>query len=467
MSATSRATPGAPGDAPEARRPGRRAAAAALSALLSAAVACAAPAAGGPAPAARGALTAPAADPAPTAPPAAAPATPAAPPGRAADPVPAAAPAVPAAPAGTVASAPGPPARAVDYLWVVRTALVTPASVESVVVRARAMGVRGLLVQVVGRGDAWYRSTRLPRAEALGGGDFDPLGALLPRAHAAGLEVHAWMNCLLVWSGPKPPRDPRHVVNAHAEWVARLADGRRLGSIPQRRLAAMGFEGVFLAPGHPEVRRWVAGIAGEIARAYPVDGIHLDYIRQPSPAVGYDPTTRARFALRHGADPARFAALPAAERDALHAAWREFQREQVSAVVAEVRDTLESVRPGLPLSAAVLADTARARDAHAQAWGEWLTSGRVDRVFVMCYAPEVQVVLDQLVGYADRHGASDRVVPGIAVYNSPPAAAAAKILGARALGFPALAVYSYDSLAARPGYWPRLAERLAARVAGP
>ncbi len=47
-------------------------------------------------------------------------------------------------------------------------------------------------------------------------------------------------------------------------------------------------------------------------------------------------------------------------------------------------------------------------------------------------------------------------LPGIAVYNTTPATAAAKIKAARALGFPELALFSYDALAKRPGYWPRL-----------
>jgi hypothetical protein len=82
--------------------------------------------------------------------------------------------------------------------------------------------------------------------------------------------------------------------------------------------------------------------------------------------------------------------------------------------------------------------------------------GLVDRVFVMSYAPSVQKVLDQLVGFAGTLGATDRVVPGIAVYNSPASTAAAKIKAARTLGYPLIALYSYDSLFTRPAYWSAL-----------
>ena len=355
-------------------------------------------------------------------------------------------------------------ARPAEYLWVVRTSLLTRADVVKAVERAKELGVRGLLVQVVGRGDAYYRSDLLPRAEPIREADFDPLGTLLPLAHEQGMEVHAWMNCMLVWSDPQPPRDPTHVLNVHPNWVARMKDGRRLSDLSAYQRHRLGIEGVFLAPAHPEVRTWVARIASEIATRYPVDGIHLDYIRQPGVEVGWDPTTRARFALSSGIDPDRMDRLEPAARAHADSAWRQFQRDQVTAVVREVRDSLERERPdGIVLSAAVLADSATAEQRHAQCWGSWLRSGLLDRAFVMCYAPQIQTVMNQLVDYETRLGVSDRVVPGIAVYNTPPSIAAAKIKGARAMGYPVLALYSYDALSHKPAYWAALRSLLAPR----
>jgi uncharacterized lipoprotein YddW (UPF0748 family) len=193
-----------------------------------------------------------------------------------------------------------------------------------------------------------------------------------------------------------------------------------------------------------------------------VDGIHLDYIRQPGIAVGYDSETRARFAMVSGVDPLHLSAVAAGARAATDSAWAQFQCDQVTATVREVRDSLAAVRGNLTLSAAVLADTAAARVHHAQAWTEWVRLGLIDRAFVMCYAAPVQTVMDQLVGYAASLGSDDRVVPGIAVYNTPPVIAAAKILGARALGFRRIALYSYDALEKHSGYWNTLRGSIAA-----
>ncbi len=346
-------------------------------------------------------------------------------------------------------------ARPIDYLWVLRTSLVTPAAVRQVVARAQAMGVRGLLVQVVGRGDAWYRSDLLPPPEVLRGDGRDPLGELLPLAHAAGLEVHAWVNCCLVWSGPHRPRDPRHVVNAHPEWVARLADGRAMSRLTPRQLDRLRVEGVFLSPAHPGVRVHIASFVKELVLRYPVDGVHLDYIRQPGVAIGFDPTSRARFALESGVDPLMFKYRSPSERVRLEAAWSAFQQAQVTTIVQAVRDSLSAARPGVSLSAAVVADTSSAWTHKSQPWTRWVRDGLLDRVFLMCYAPLVQTVLGQLTQLRGQLGV-DRLVPGIAMYNTSLSTAAVKLKAARALGFPVVALYSYDSLYARPGLWERL-----------
>src|SRR5512135_1229901 len=115
-------------------------------------------------------------------------------------------------------------------IWVVRHALTTPGRVDQIVDLATQVNANTLLVQVRGRGDAYYSSDLAPRAADLEAApaDFDPLSRICAKAHAQGLEVHAWLNVYLVWSAGELPRAALHVVNAHPDWISVRADGRRL-----------------------------------------------------------------------------------------------------------------------------------------------------------------------------------------------------------------------------------------------
>ncbi len=89
------------------------------------------------------------------------------------------------------------------YFWVVRNGLSTPGEIDELLNRAAEAGANGVLVQVVGRGEAYYSSDVLPPAEF--SGFDDPLEYLIMKARPLGLEVHAWVNAFLVWSSPIAP----------------------------------------------------------------------------------------------------------------------------------------------------------------------------------------------------------------------------------------------------------------------
>lgn len=359
-------------------------------------------------------------------------------------------------------------APAAEYLWVLRGSVLDSASVDRVVERAHAMGVRALLVQVVGRGDAIHRSQRLPRAQALGpeAKVGDPFAHLIDTAHAHQIEVHAWVNCFLVWSADHPPNDPRHVVRMHPEWVACTAGGTSLLQLTPAVRSQFNCEGVYLSAAHEGARAWLAGNVAELARGYPVDGIHLDYIRLPGPSVGFDRATRAAFALESGVDRLNPPDMDDARQREVEKAFAVFQARQVTALVGAVRESLATARPGIALTAAVRPDPDDAVRHYGQNWPGWLADSLVDRVFPMCYSPEAQVVMDQLASLSGQAG-SGRIVPGIAVYNAPPTRVVSHLKGARALGFTALALYSYDSLFESAETWERLARLLAAGDQGP
>jgi uncharacterized lipoprotein YddW (UPF0748 family) len=292
----------------------------------------------------------------------------------------------------------------VRALWIVRTALVHPDSIDRAVDRAASGGFNTLLVQVRGRGDAWYRSSLEPRALQLEARppEFDPLAHLLARARARGLQVHAWVNVHLVSSAELLPTDPRHMVHARPDWLAlpRALAGSAGALDPHdpRYLAALvGWtrananivEGIYSSPANPEVARHVRAVVAELVARYALDGVHLDYVRHPSPAfdhsrgaveafrrwlVEVEAVSEARLATLsppRSSSPGALTALP----DAFPAAWDRFRRAALTDLVRDLRHTLELADPRLLLSAAVFPDLRTARDARYQPWDAWLAEG--------------------------------------------------------------------------------------------
>src|SRR5256714_6456342 len=61
-------------------------------------------------------------------------------------------------------------------LWVVRDKITTQSAIDDLMADAATRGIHDVVVQVRGRGDAYYHSTLEPRAESLTG-EFRPSGA--------------------------------------------------------------------------------------------------------------------------------------------------------------------------------------------------------------------------------------------------------------------------------------------------
>ncbi len=346
-------------------------------------------------------------------------------------------------------------------LWVVRHAISTPGRVDEVVEVASQLNINTLLVQVRGRGDAYFRSEITPRAEELEATspDFDPLDRIIRRAHAQGLEVQAWINVYLVWSAGELPRSPLHVVNAHPDWISVRADGRRLVEMLPEDFEDQKLEGMYLAPGNPNVKRHLREIVREIVSRYDVDGIHLDYVRYPEPAVGYDGATRTAFQQEFGIDPIQIEnpdsslldVIGAEQIPDLRARWIQWKRDQITDLVRDLRRDLDLTRRKLKLTAAVIADQNAALNRHGQDWPTWLREGIVDAVIPMCYGTSTPIVQRQIAAAlsipTERH-----VYAGIALYNEGARDAAEKIRIARRLGVDGIALFSYDSLVGHAGY---------------
>src|SRR5205814_9726590 len=99
------------------------------------------------------------------------------------------------APARARAPAPLPDTAEVRALWVVRSTLADPDSARAMVRRAADAGFNTLILQVRGRGDAYYRSRWEPPPPALASRHgYDALDRTIREAHRRGLRAHAGIN---------------------------------------------------------------------------------------------------------------------------------------------------------------------------------------------------------------------------------------------------------------------------------
>ncbi|HJZ74459.1 MAG TPA: family 10 glycosylhydrolase [Vicinamibacterales bacterium] len=354
-------------------------------------------------------------------------------------------------------------------LWVLRTSLTSPASIASLVRTAKEQGFNTLLVQVRGRGDAYYASAVEPRAADLARqpAAFDPLATLLGEAHAAGIRVHAWMCVNLVSSAVELPATPDHLVTRHPEWLmvprAIAQDVAHLDPVNPGYVGKIArwtrgqletVEGLYATPLLPNAAAYVAHVVDDLARHYDVDGVHLDYVRFPTQQFDYSRFAIAEFRadLRPHLSAAARAEMDKAEADDLFAypdrfpaEWKAFRRARLTALVAGVRQRLRTARPAALLTAAVTADAQDATDERLQDWHAWLSAGLVDAVAPMAYTQEASRFAEQIA--AARAAAGSRAVwAGIGAYRLSPAQTIENIQAARRLGAAGIVLFSYDSL---------------------
>jgi uncharacterized lipoprotein YddW (UPF0748 family) len=316
-----------------------------------------------------------------------------------------------------------------------------------------------LFVQVVGKGEAYYNSSRLPRPESLVESAGDPFQYLLSQAAGRGLSIHAWVNCFYVWSGPKPPASPKHVVNREPSWISMDRHVRSLADYSPAELRRSQVEGLYLSPGNPRVRDHITSIGTEIAKRYRIDGIHLDYIRYPAGDFGYDRESRRRFYYLYRADPLELVGDPSrfnrryrsSEIEKLKLAWPRWRMERVSETVQMVNRGVKVIRPKMKLSAAVYPDPEGARDKRLQDWPGWLSNGLVDFVVLMNYSTSSKE-MERLYRKATIGRSRARIYNGIGAWRISAASMVDKLRRSRRAGASGIVLFSYNGISEDPGY---------------
>jgi uncharacterized lipoprotein YddW (UPF0748 family) len=359
-------------------------------------------------------------------------------------------------------------------LWVTRFDWTTfnqpasPARIDTIVNNAAAAGFNVIFFQVRGTADAYYTPGLEPWAQRVSGGSFgqppspawDPLAYFIQKAHAAGLQLHAYVNVYPVSDRvgsacPPPPLvspTPLYFLLQSAHGVT---DGKL--NAAQWTTADQPSCGDYLmgTPASPVLQQHIKAVVTDLIDRYAVDGIHLDRVRYAGRTTSCDPVSEAAYGapcfVFNGQTP-----------------YSDWQREQINTLVRDVyEDIILPAGRDIWLTAAVW-------HTYVDKWGwgysqgysdyyqdsqGWVKGGYIDAISPMMYSsnPETfrlerwtTLTADFQANRGDRY-----IVPGIGA-DQPFKEIADRIEAARQLGTAGHAIFSYGALEAN-GYFDDLA----------
>ena len=356
-------------------------------------------------------------------------------------------------------------------LWVTRVTLARPESIKQMIASAEAGGFNTVLVQVRGRGDAYYAGGLEPRASELAAKPaFDPLAMVIEQAHAKGIKVHAWVAVNLVSSSVTLPASRDHIIYRSPEWLMVPRElAAEMKKIDLRSPAYLGrlarwtrgqsskVEGLYTSPLHPAAQDHTAAVIGDIAARYPIDGVHLDYVRFPNDDFDYSPSAMERFKSAVAPELTESERRDAAARERLDPAaypnlfperWNDFRRSRLTSLVIKIRKAVKTARPTAVVSAAVLPDAQEAFDRRLQDWRGWIDQSLLDVLVPMAYTSDPDIFRQQIA--AARASAGARPVwAGIGAYQLTATQTLQHIAAARKLGA-GISLFSYEALVAPP-----------------
>ena len=370
----------------------------------------------------------------------------------------------------------------VRALWISRFDLGSPpckpARLAALIERAAAAGFNTLLLQVRATADAYYKSALEPwsyrltsaRVADLGRDPgWDPLALAVETAHAAGVQLHAYLNAFTYWECNRgaPPHaaagGPEHAYWTLARYDAAtkaydagwrvharvkgtpmpMSDGKT-GPVP-------GAEYLWASAGVERVHQRNLAVIRDILARYRVDGIHLDRVRYPGRQYSHDPESLA--AWRAASPPVSF---------------ENWQRDHLSRWIGRYRAEIKAARPNATFSAAVwftYKKTAAMKFATSQGFYDyyqdshrWLREGSVDALAPMIYGTTFNQDFAKWQALAQDHVAAQgdgQVWVGLGADFADFKPVAARIDRARALGAAGVAVWSAGHLDRRR-HWDAL-----------
>jgi uncharacterized lipoprotein YddW (UPF0748 family) len=316
-----------------------------------------------------------------------------------------------------------------------------------------------IFLQVFALGEAYYPSSYAPckrESDAW-------LVNFLAEAHRRNIKVSAWINAYYSWGFAPLPNDEHHPVNAHPGWYLDDRSGRSMLDYSIKELERLGLEGYYLSPAHPGVQAYLIGLAHEILSKYDFDGIHLDYIRYPSPNFLDLVSLQTKFMRMYYVDPMIHSDREDIQRryglwgcDDIQQKWHLFVHEDLTFFIKRFSESIKQRYPSVIVSAAVKPGYMNALQDFHQDWVTWLNAGYVDMVCLMSYTKYLKNYFAKTKKVIRE---PYRVTFGLGLYILSPEIIRMQVQLVNEQPFGGIVYFSYDQLKENPAYLDILKDR--------
>jgi uncharacterized lipoprotein YddW (UPF0748 family) len=277
--------------------------------------------------------------------------------------------------------------------------------------------------------------TKLESENPLVTESFDPLEVAVDEAHKRGMELHVWLWTFRIGnvhtSELVSDQNSPLLTRMASQWCLRTSNGS---------LESPDSNEYWLSPANPAARQFVIDLASEIAGKYAIDGIQLDYIRFPfqkrTQEMGFDSCTRSAFE-RDTSLSLRELSTHTRQR------WIVWKTAQVNSFVKDLSTAIKTIRPGLPLSAAVFPFARNQRlFIIQQDWQTWVEQGWIDILNPMIYTPEVSTFSAAVSYMVNECKGKALVYPGAAILRFDDLTFVHQLASARSLGAHGITIFA-------------------------
>lgn len=335
----------------------------------------------------------------------------------------------------------------IKALWVVRDILKSRVEIDRMLSFCDQNGITDIFLQVRGRGDAYYNSDFVVKAEGVDVA-FDPLQYVIEK-NKTKLKIHLWLNVFYLWSSEKRPTNPKHLFFTQPDWAAVNAKGQSMSDDGTKKLIAQRLEGIFISPAVQEFQNYFSAVIKELITKYPIDGIHLDYIRYPEADYDYSKSMRSRFMLEYHWDP-----LSEKTNSWQDSVWMRFRKDVVQNYVAHLFTQIKQKDSSIAVSAAVWASQDDAQNRVLQDWPLWLKSNCLDFAVPMNYATDNGEFEKRIRDAVSKLDAKEikKIIMGVSLYNQTPKNAEEKLKICRKYALAGVSLFSYETLRTQKEY---------------